>query len=164
MLVRRLTIGGFTKPISELAKPMRRRIRDQNDHLHRILCPLHVKRRCERRSLCLWSITPPRGDETGQVFLHDVDVRGESKLFGYVGLVLWRVITERNEPESDEVLGKVFRGRDLVADVPDGFTCRVDIGPLASSCILEKDDVARIGLSEGQGLVWARSRPTGVYR
>ena len=58
------------------------------------------------------------------------------------------MITERNEPESDEVLGKVFRGRDLVADVPNGFTCRLDIGPLAASCILEKDDVARIGLSD----------------
>jgi len=142
-----------------------RSIRDQNDHLHGILRPLHVQRRCESRSLRLWSITSPRGDETGQVFLHDIDVRGESKLFGHVGIVLRGVISESNEPESDEVLGKISGGGDLVADVTDGFACRLDVGSLAACCILEKNDVSRIGLSGPRVKnSHASARLTGVYR
>jgi hypothetical protein len=65
------------------------------------------------------------------------------------------MVTERDEPESDEILGKVSRGRDLVADVTDGFASRLDVGALAARCILEKDDVARIGLSVKDLHEWA---------
>ena len=133
---------------------MRGRIRDKNDHLHRIFSPFHIQRCCEGSSLSLGTITSPGGNETGQVLLHDIDVRGESKLFGHVGFVLWRVITECNEPESDEVLRKVSRSRDLVADVTDGSACRLNVGTLAARRVLEKDDIPRIGgvRSDDQGI------------
>ena len=54
------------------------------------------------------------------------------------------MITERNESESDEILGKVSRGRDLVADVMNGFARRLDIGALTARCVLEEDYVSRI--------------------
>ena len=38
------------------------------------------------------------------------------------------MITERNESESDEILRKVSRGRDLVADVTNDFTRRFNAG------------------------------------
>ena len=89
--------------------------------------------------------------------MHDIDVRGESKLFGHVGFVLWRVITECNEPESDEVLGKVSRSRDLVADATDGSACRLNVGTLAARRVLEEDDIPRIAgvRSDDQGIAWA---------
>lgn len=78
----------------------------------------------------------------------------ESKLFGHIGFVLRRVIAERNEPESDEVLREVSRGGDLVADATDGFACRSNVGALAARRVLEKDDVPRMGSikSNDQGI------------
>ena len=73
---------------------------------------------------------------------------------------MWGMITERNESESDEILGKVSRGRDLVADVTDGFTRRLNVGALAASCVLEKHYVARNWAirPEDQGITWATYR------
>lgn len=55
------------------------------------------------------------------------------------------MIAERNEPESDEVLRKLSRGGNLVADATDGFACRLNVGALAARRVLEKDDVPRMG-------------------
>ena len=58
------------------------------------------------------------------------------------------MITERNESESNEILGNVSRGRDLIADITDGFKRGLDVSALTARCVLKKDDVARNGASD----------------
>jgi len=70
------------------------------------------------------------------------------------------MITQCNESESDEILRKVSRAGDLVADVTDGFTRRLDVGALTARCVLEKHYVARNwGVRpKDQGITWAVCR------
>jgi hypothetical protein len=48
----------------------------------------------------------------------------------------------------------VSRGGDLVADVTDGFACRLNVRTLTARRVLEKDDVPRMGSikSNDQGI------------
>lgn len=58
------------------------------------------------------------------------------------------MITESNEPESNEILGKMSGTSDLVADITDGFACRLDVGALTARRVLEEDYVPKNEVSD----------------
>ena len=63
-----------TRTISILANPMRRGIRDKDDHLARILSPIHVESLRHSRGNGLRAIPTPGSVQRGQVPLHLADV------------------------------------------------------------------------------------------
>ncbi len=83
---------------------MRRRIRNEDDNLDSILCPIYLKSFSKRRSLRLGPIAPSRSDKARKVFLHYFDVVGEPEGSSDITSVLWGVIAESDEANPDLIL------------------------------------------------------------
>ncbi len=138
----RLTIRRLIKPIPFLSQSMRWRIRNEHHHLNRIIRPIHLKRFSQRGRLRLWPITTPSRHQARQILLHHLNIIREPKRPGDIALILWRVITKRNEPKSDLVLRQRRGGWDLGADVTNGLASGFDVWTLAPCRVLDKDHIA----------------------
>lgn len=87
--------------IAVLANSMRRSISDQDNHLARCRSPIQVQRLSQCGSDRLRAISTATGEQRLEVLVHLLDVGRKSKVFGDVGVVLGRVVSEGYQADAE---------------------------------------------------------------
>ena len=138
------------RTVAVLSDAMRRRIRDEHDHLACIRPPVHVECLRERRSDRLRTIPTSRCIQGREVTMDLRNVRGEAEVLRNVGVVLWWMVPVGNEPDA-QIIPTLEPPRlvDVVADLLNVLRRGRDVAPLAACAVLHEDEVAVCESSAG---------------
>ena len=111
--------------VAVLSDAVRRRVCDEHDHLARAFSPIHVKSLGERSRDGLRAIPAPRRIQPRQVFLDLADIRRKSEILRDIRVVLWWMISERNQADAEIIPAlQLPRFKYVGADLFDVFRCR----------------------------------------
>ena len=130
--------------IATFTNAMGRGIRDQHDHLARVLSPIHIQGFVESGGYGFGTISPSRCIEAAQILVDLGDVGGKAEVFDHVSMILRWVITVGNQSNAEVLRGLQLAGfKDMGADGLDVLGSGGDVASLASRAILDKYKIPR---------------------
>lgn len=129
--------------ISVLANTVWRCIGNENNHLACLWSPIHVQRLCQSCGDGFWPVAATTRIKRAEIVLDLVDIGGEPKVLGDIGVVLWRVISVGYETNAEILLSLQLAGlEDMLADGLDILRGRGDVAALATCAVLDEDKIA----------------------
>lgn len=123
---------------------MWRCIGNKNNHLARLWSPIHIQRLCQSCGDGFWPVAATTCIKRAEIVLDLVDIGGESKVLGDIGVVLWRVISVGYETNAEIFLCLQLAGlEDMLADRLDVLRCGGNVAALAPCAVLDEDKIAK---------------------
>ena len=128
--------------ISVLANAVRRRVRNEHDHLARVRSPLHGKCLGKCGGDRFGTIATAGSVEAREILVDLRNIGRETKVPRDVCVILRRMVAVRDEADPEILSGLQLAGLiDVVADLLNVLRRRGNVAALASRAILHEDEI-----------------------